>query len=164
MHRTCRSSKRAHAPPAISISQTNLQLQPSPSSPTAPFTFCATSCARFSQAPPRPNLALSFITAKKHVHYELPLKRWDIRNLQHRWRPTTTLPAALQLTPSNRNGQKQLICVFTGSAIEVAKAISKSIGAKVRPMVPIIFPNIIPLLIIRPYGPRICTRLRVFGR
>jgi hypothetical protein len=148
---TCRSSK--HAPAQLDTHRTS-QAQRRHTRSLSHHAI------RFSQAPPRPNLEHSFIKARKRAHYVLLSTKWGIPNLQHRWQPTTTQPAALPLTPSSRNGQKQLTCVFIGSAIEFAKDNSKSIGAKVRPIVPIIPPNIIPYPIIRPFDPRTCIRLR----
>ena len=56
---------------------------------------------------------------------------------------------------------KLLACIFIGSAIASARDNSKSIGAKVRPILLITFQNIIQPRIIRPSAPRTFTRPRI---
>ena len=160
MCRLCRSSKHAHTQLDISISPTHIQVPPHLSYTTALYTLFATSCARFSQAPPRPNLERSFTTATKRAHYVLPSMKWGILNLQHRWQPTTTPPAGIATYTVKQKRSKQLTCVFIGSAIAFTRDNSKSIGTKVRPIVPFISPNIIPRLIIKPFDPRTWIRLQ----
>ena len=130
------------------------------SSPTAPYTFFVTSCDKVLSSAAEAELGALFHKGKEACPLRIALDKMGHPQPATRWQPTTTQPAALPLTPSSRNGQKQLTCVFIGSAIEFAKDNSKSIGAKVRPIVPIISPNIIPYLIIRPFDPRTCIRLR----